>query len=98
MATPGRLMDHMQRGNISFKRIEVLVIDEADRMFDMGFVHDVRKIVARIPNERQTMLFSATMSKEVKELTRGIQQSPVMIQIGEQRKSRPNSDTACVYS
>lgn len=85
VATPGRLMDHMQRGNINFKCIEVLVIDEADRMFDMGFIKDVRKIVGVLPNKRQTMLFSATMSKEVKALTDGIQQSPVMIQIGRQR-------------
>ena len=85
VATPGRLMDHMQRGNINFKHIEVLVIDEADRMFDMGFINDVRKIVAAVPGKRQTLLFSATMSKEVKALTEGVQQSPVMIQIGQQR-------------
>ncbi|MCD4831039.1 MAG: DEAD/DEAH box helicase [Anaerohalosphaeraceae bacterium] len=84
-ATPGRLMDHMQRGNINFKSIEVLVLDEADRMFDMGFINDVRKIVSAIPKKRQTMLFSATMSKEVKALTQGIQQKPVMIQIGHER-------------
>ena len=85
VATPGRLMDHMQRGNINFKHIEVLVLDEADRMFDMGFIKDVRKIVAAVPKKRQTMLFSATMSKEIKALTEGIQQSPIMIQIGRQR-------------
>jgi ATP-dependent RNA helicase RhlE len=85
IATPGRLMDHMQRGNINFKYIEVLVIDEADRMFDMGFINDVRKIVSALPHKRQTMLFSATISKEVQALTEGIQQSPVLIQIGQQR-------------
>lgn len=85
VATPGRLMDIMGRGNIDFHRIEVLVVDEADRMFDMGFIKDVRKIVAELPRKRQTMLFSATMSKEVKALTHGIQKSPVMIQIGQQR-------------
>lgn len=85
VATPGRLMDHMKRGNINFKSIEVLVIDEADRMFDMGFINDIKKIVALIPKRRQTMLFSATISKEVKGLTDGIQKSPVMIQIGKQR-------------
>ncbi|MBC8472611.1 MAG: DEAD/DEAH box helicase, partial [Planctomycetes bacterium] len=85
VATPGRLMDHMQRGNINFKSVEVLVIDEADRMFDMGFINDVRKIVAVIPGNRQTMLFSATISKEVKILTEGIQHSPVIIQIGQPR-------------
>jgi len=85
VATPGRLMDHMQRGNINFKNIEVLVIDEADRMFDMGFIKDVHKIVAVLPKKRQTMLFSATISKQVKTLTQGLQNSPVMIQIGQQR-------------
>jgi len=85
IATPGRLMDHMQRGNVNFKHIEVLVIDEADRMFDMGFINDVRKIVGALPHKRQTMLFSATISKEVRALTEGIQQSPVLIQIGQQR-------------
>lgn len=85
IATPGRLLDHMQRGNINFKYIEVLVLDEADRMFDMGFIKDVRKIVAVMPDKRQTMLFSATMSKDVKALTKGIQKSPVMIQIGHER-------------
>ena len=85
VATPGRLMDHMARGTIRFTRIEVLVVDEADRLFDMGFIHDIRKIVAELPTKRQTMLFSATMSKEVKALTQGIQKSPVMIQIGQQR-------------
>ncbi len=85
VATPGRLMDHMQRGNINFKIIEVLVLDEADRMFDMGFIKDVRKIVGVLPKKRQTMLFSATMSKEVKALTKGIQKSPVTVQIGHER-------------
>ena len=58
VATPGRLMDHMQRGNINFKQIEIFVLDEADRMFDMGFIKDIRKIIAVLPKKRQTMLFS----------------------------------------
>jgi len=82
VATPGRLLDHMQRGSISFKSIEVLVLDEADRMLDMGFIKDVRKIVAALPTERQTMLFSATISPEIKSLSAGMQKSPKMIQIG----------------
>ena len=86
VATPGRLMDHTNRGNINFRRIEVLVLDEADRMLDMGFINDIRKILAVLPTNRQTMLFSATMSNEVKTLAKeGVQRSPVMIQIGEQR-------------
>ncbi|MBN2133266.1 MAG: DEAD/DEAH box helicase [Sedimentisphaerales bacterium] len=82
VATPGRLMDHMQRGTIDFRHVEVLVLDEADRMLDMGFIRDVRRIVAALPANRQTMLFSATMPPEVKAISRGMQKSPEMIQIG----------------
>ena len=82
VATPGRLMDHMQRGTIDFAHLEVLVLDEADRMLDMGFINDVRRIVAALPRERQTMLFSATLSPEVRAISRGMQKSPEMIQIG----------------
>ncbi len=85
VATPGRLMDHMQRRTIDLKSVEVLVIDEADRMFDMGFIRDVRKIISALPTERQTLLFSATMSSEVKALVSDIQKSPQMIQIGRER-------------
>ena len=85
VATPGRLIDHMQRGSIKFKNLEVLVLDEADRMLDMGFVKDVRKIVRVMPKQRQTMLFSATMPNEVKVLAKEIQHNPLMIQIGHQR-------------
>ncbi|MBM4104054.1 MAG: DEAD/DEAH box helicase [Planctomycetes bacterium] len=85
VATPGRLLDHIQRRSIDLKSVEVLVLDEADRMFDMGFIKDVRKIIAAVPQHRQTMLFSATMSSEVKTLASGVQKSPKMIQIGQQR-------------
>src|SRR2546423_6192967 len=69
-ATPGRLLDHMERGNVDFARLEVLVLDEADRMLDMGFAPDVRRILSALPDERQTMLFSATVSLEVDALAR----------------------------
>jgi len=85
VATPGRLMDHMQRRTIDLTRIEVLVLDEADRMLDMGFIDDVRKIVRALPKKRQTMLFSATISKEVKALAADMLNSPKMIQIGRER-------------
>ncbi|MBN2128251.1 MAG: DEAD/DEAH box helicase [Sedimentisphaerales bacterium] len=85
VATPGRLMDHMRRHSISFKSIEVFVLDEADRMFDMGFIRDVRKIIDVLPENRQTLLFSATIPPEVERLATGVQKSPRMIQIGEQR-------------
>ena len=85
VATPGRLMDHMERRTVAFQSLEVLVLDEADRMLDMGFIRDVRKIVAALPTKRQTMLFSATISPEVKQISRDMQQSPKTIQIGRQQ-------------
>jgi ATP-dependent RNA helicase RhlE len=85
IATPGRLMDHMERGTIDFSYLEVLVLDEADRMLDMGFIKDVRRIVAALPKRRQTMLFSATLSPEIRAISKGMQKSPEMIQIGAPR-------------
>lgn len=82
VATPGRLLDHMQRRTIDLRHVEVLVLDEADRMFDMGFIRDVRRIISAVPTNRQTMLFSATVTPEISALAAGVQKSPVMIQIG----------------
>jgi len=82
VATPGRLLDHMDRRTVELGKIEVLVLDEADRMLDMGFIHDVRKIVGRLPRNRQTMLFSATISPDVKRLAADMLKNPVTIQIG----------------
>jgi ATP-dependent RNA helicase RhlE len=81
IATPGRLQDHMRRRNVNFKDLQVLVLDEADRMLDMGFLPDIKQIVNRMPRQRQTMLFSATMSAPVMALTRQFQQEPVVIEI-----------------
>ena len=85
VATPGRLIDHIERKTIELSGVEVLVLDEADRMLDMGFVHDVRRIVGRLPKKRQTLLFSATISPEVKTLASDMLQSPKVIQIGRPR-------------
>jgi ATP-dependent RNA helicase RhlE len=85
-ATPGRLIDHINRKTIDLSHVEILVLDEADRMFDMGFINDVRKIIARVPAKRQTLLFSATIPKEVQSLVADIQHNPELIEIGEQRK------------
>jgi len=84
IATPGRLLDHMRRRTIDLSHVEVLVLDEVDRMFDMGFIKDVREIVRAIPRDRQTLLFSATLSSQVKRLAESIQKDPVVIEVGEQ--------------
>ncbi len=82
VATPGRLLDHLQRGSIVLAHVEILVLDEADRMFDMGFIEAVRNIIGRTPATRQTLLFSATMSREVRSLVAGIQKNPEMVDVG----------------
>ena len=81
IATPGRLIDHTERKNISFKSIEVLVLDEADRMLDIGFLPDIRRIVAQLPRERQTMLFSATISADIANLSSQVTRHPARIQV-----------------
>jgi ATP-dependent RNA helicase RhlE len=86
IATPGRLIDHLRRNTVNLSQVEMLVLDEADRMLDMGFVHDVKKIIAALPQDRQTLLFSATMSGGIKTLTSSVQRSPKLVQIGEERK------------
>ncbi len=81
VATPGRLLDLMQQGFIDLRRIEILVLDEADRMLDMGFIRDIRKIVAQIPTQRQTLMFSATMPKDIRQLADAILNSPTYVQV-----------------
>ncbi len=85
VATPGRLLDHMQRKTVDLSGIRILVLDEADRMLDMGFINDVRKIIAAIPSQRQTMLFSATISADIKTLAANILRDPQTVQVGERR-------------
>ncbi|HVQ17177.1 MAG TPA: DEAD/DEAH box helicase [Vicinamibacterales bacterium] len=82
VATPGRLMDHMRHESVDFTGLEVLVLDEADRMLDMGFWPDVQRILAALPGERQTLLFSATMPGEVLKLTQEFLREPKYIQVG----------------
>jgi superfamily II DNA/RNA helicase len=81
VATPGRLIDHMDSGKIDFSQLEILVLDEADRMLDMGFIEDIEKIVAATPASRQTMLFSATLDGVVGNMARRITKDPMVIQI-----------------
>ena len=82
VATPGRLIDHVERGNVSFDDLEVLVLDEADRMLDMGFAPQINRIVSGIPPYRQTLLFSATMPPEVEALARKYLRKPIVVQVG----------------
>ena len=82
VACPGRLLDHLWQGNIDLSRLEILVIDEADRMFDMGFLPDIRSILKCIVNKHQTLLFSATMPDSISKLVKDILCNPVTIQIG----------------
>lgn len=84
VATPGRLLDHLRQGTVNFKSLEVLVIDEADRMLDMGFIPDIRTVLKNIPAQRQTLLFSATMPEEIRKLAREILKDPKMIEIAPQ--------------
>ena len=81
VATPGRLNDLIQQGHITLEHIEIFVLDEADRMLDMGFIHDVRKVIARLPQKRQTLLFSATMPPEVEKLALGILRDPASVKV-----------------
>ncbi len=79
VATPGRLMDHMERGSIKFDQVKVVVLDEADEMLNMGFVEDINKILSSVPDERQTLLFSATMPKSIRQLAETYLTEPVTI-------------------
>ena len=81
VATPGRLLDLMDQGFARLDKVEILVLDEADRMLDMGFIHDVRKIVAVVPKNRQTLLFSATMPVEIAKLVSSVLRDPIRIDI-----------------
>ena len=88
VATPGRLLDLHNQKAVSFKRINVLILDEADRMLDMGFARDLNKIISYMPYKRQNLLFSATFSKEIKKLAQGILTNPVMVE------AEPENSTA----
>jgi ATP-dependent RNA helicase RhlE len=96
VATPGRLLDHLEKRNVDFTYLETLVLDEADRMLDMGFAPQINRIVDQIPKYRQTLLFSATMPPEVEALARRYLRKPVVIQVG-RRSQTATSVTHAVY-
>jgi ATP-dependent RNA helicase RhlE len=81
VATPGRLLDHAGQGTLDLSRIEILVLDEADRMLDMGFIHDIKRILRLLPKQRQNLLFSATYSKEIKQLADSLLHRPQLIEV-----------------
>ncbi|MFA9217153.1 MAG: DEAD/DEAH box helicase [Sphingomonadaceae bacterium] len=81
VATPGRLLDHMEQRTVDLSKIEILILDEADRMLDMGFIRDIKKVLAALPAKRQNLLFSATFSDEIKALADGLLNKPAMIEV-----------------
>jgi len=86
IATPGRLLDHVRQGNINLSGVEMFVLDEADRMLDMGFIRDIKQIIRELPKKRQNLLFSATFSQEIRELAKGLLNNHVEIEV-----AQPNS-------
>ena len=87
VATPGRLLDLCSQKMVDLSKVEILVLDEADRMLDMGFIHDIKKVVRLVPKKRQTLLFSATFSKEIKALASGFQHNPSLVEVAAQNKT-----------
>ncbi|MCF7985579.1 MAG: DEAD/DEAH box helicase [Thiohalocapsa sp.] len=92
VATPGRLLDHASQGNIDLSGIELFVLDEADRMLDMGFIHDIRRVIKLIPRERQTLLFSATYSREIEQLAKGLLKNPEQIEVARRNTAAERVD------
>ena len=84
MATPGRLIDHIQQKTLTLSKLEILVLDEADRMLDMGFLPDIKRILTLLPPQRQSLMFSATFSGEIKKLANTLLKDPVLIEVARQ--------------
>ncbi|MDH5710204.1 MAG: DEAD/DEAH box helicase [Gammaproteobacteria bacterium] len=96
VATPGRLLDHVNQRSADLSKVEILVLDEADRMLDMGFIHDIRKILALLPKHKQTLLFSATFSDEIKQLSSTLLHSPALIEVA-QRNAATETVTQVIH-
>jgi ATP-dependent RNA helicase RhlE len=87
VATPGRLLDHISQRTVDLSKVDIFVLDEADRMLDMGFIRDIRKVMALLPKHKQTLLFSATFSDEIKQLANGLLKTPALIEVAQQNTS-----------
>jgi ATP-dependent RNA helicase RhlE len=87
VATPGRLLDHVGQRTVDLTRVEVLVLDEADRMLDMGFIHDIKRVLALLPRERQNLLFSATFSDEIRDLAHGLLRNPATVEVARRNEA-----------
>jgi ATP-dependent RNA helicase RhlE len=83
VATPGRLLDHVGQRTVDLSKVEILVLDEADRMLDMGFIRDIRKVLALLPKQKQTLLFSATFSDEIKKLSSDLLKTPALVEVAQ---------------
>ena len=92
VATPGRLLDLIQQNAVSLKEVEVLVLDEADRMLDMGFIHDIKRVLALLPKQRQNLLFSATFSNEIKDLADKLLNKPTLIEVARRNTASERID------
>ena len=97
VATPGRLLDLMQQGFIHLDKLEIFVLDEADRMLDMGFIHDVKKVIAKLPKKRQTLFFSATMPNEIAKLASSILTDPIKVEVAPVSSTAETIDQSLFY-
>jgi len=98
VATPGRLLDLAQQGEISLSEVEILVLDEADRMLDMGFIHDIKRVLKLLPKERQNLLFSATFSPEIRSLAEGLLNNPVSIEVAPRNTTAERIDQKVYFA
>lgn len=97
VATPGRLFDLVSQGHINLHRVETLILDEADHMLDLGFIHDIRQLITKLPRQRQTLFFSATINEKIKELAYSLVNKPVRIQISPKDPVSKNVDHSVMY-
>lgn len=97
VATPGRLLDHVSQRTVDLSQVELLVLDEADRMLDMGFIRDIRKVIALLPKQRQNLLFSATFDPEVRRLAEGLLRDPVVIDIAPRNSAAATVEQRAIF-